>query len=238
MRTIAIVPIKHFASAKERLGGLLGSGSRQALVQAMFSDVLSSLRRVEGLDAIAVVTGDVVAQAAAWGGRVVVLHDEREEGQSAATRVGIGHALTAGYERVLLVPGDVPLIDPAQVDALLRRAADDQVEVAIVPDRHGEGTNALLISPPDALEPAFGPGSLERHVDAARRAGLAFRVEEVPTLAHDVDTPDDLAELDAILDECRAGAPRTRGALRQLGRSGVEPRARGARLPVGPAVEV
>ncbi|MBA3264068.1 MAG: 2-phospho-L-lactate guanylyltransferase, partial [Thermoleophilaceae bacterium] len=218
MSTIAILPVKSFGSAKQRLGSALGAGSRQALAQAMFSDVLSSLRRVPGLDSVAVVTADRVAESAALGERVQVLLDTEQSGQSAAAVIGIRHAQARGFARVLLVPGDTPLLDPGEVAALLRRGQQKALGAVIVPDRHGEGTNALLLSPPDAIEPAFGPGSCERHAEAARAAGVTCSVERVPTLALDVDTGQDLELLAATLEGRRGQAPSTRGALRQLDR--------------------
>jgi 2-phospho-L-lactate guanylyltransferase len=236
MRTAAILPIKSFASAKQRLAPTLGSGSRQALAQAMFSDVLSSLRKVERLELITVVTGDPAADAAARGDRVQVVHDPLEAGQSAATGVGIRHALANGFDRVLLVPGDTPLLDPREIDALLARGESDDMRVVIVPDRHGTGTNALLIQPPDAFEPSFGPESLQRHLSAAQEAGLMHSVEEVSSLLYDVDTPDDLAVLASLLEDRRACAPLTRGALRQLDR--LRTSRRFAAQDVEPPVEV
>jgi 2-phospho-L-lactate guanylyltransferase len=70
----------------------------------------------------------------------------------------------------------------------------------IVPDRHGTGTNALLLAPPDALEPSFGPGSCRRHAQLARRAGIAHVILPVPSLALDIDTPEDLTELGRLGD--------------------------------------
>jgi 2-phospho-L-lactate/phosphoenolpyruvate guanylyltransferase len=227
MRTIAILPVKSFTAAKQRLAGLLGAGSRQALAQAMFSDVLTTLRHVPGLDAIAVITADRVAESAALGERVQVLRDTEQAGQSEAALIGIRYAQAAGYERALLVPGDTPLLDAGDVVELLGLEAS----VAIVPDRHGTGTNALLISPPDAIAPSFGPGSFERHVAAARAAGVEYTVERVPGLMLDIDTPEDLADLSSALEGRRGQAPSTRGALRQLDRS----RARAAVAPVAPA---
>ncbi len=220
MRTIAILPIKSFGAAKQRLSGLLGSGSRQALAQAMFQDVLASLRKVPGIDGIAVVTANSVAQSAARGNGIELLFDPDEGGQSAAASIGIEHALEHGFDRVLLVPGDTPLVDAGEISALLASAEADAVDVVIVPDRHLTGTNALLLHPPRAIDPGFGPGSLERHCDRAEAAGVKYRIENVPSLMLDVDTPDDLAELAALLEERRA-APTTRGALRQLDRSNV-----------------
>jgi 2-phospho-L-lactate guanylyltransferase len=220
MRTQAIVPVKSFAAAKQRLADRLASGSRQSLMQAMMSDVLAALRRVSSLEGITVVTADPLAETVAMGDRVGVVRDTEEAGQSAAAEIGVRHARTMGVERVLLAPGDTPLVEPAEIDALLERTERDGVEAVIVPDRHGSGTNALVLTPPDCLPPSFGPGSRERHERLAGDRGVRYRVEEVPSLAVDVDTADDLADLSGMLDQRRGAAPRTRGALRQLGRVG------------------
>jgi len=221
MRTIAILPIKSFGAAKQRLSGMLGGGSRQALAQAMFSDVLSSLRHVPDLETIVVVTANRLAEEAAMRTGVVLLPDAHDAGQSAAASIGLRHALENGYERALLVPGDTPLLDPLEVAAMLDRADDGAAAVTIVPDRHGEGTNALLLTPPAAIEPSFGPGSLERHRSIARSAGVTHRVDAVASLMLDVDTPEDLTTLREALYELHGQAPMTRGALRQIDRSQV-----------------
>lgn len=218
MSTIAILPVKSFGAAKQRLSPTLAAGSRQALAQAMFLDVLAALRRVPGLDSVVVVTADPVAEAAALGERVLVLRDTEQAGQSAAALIGIGYATAQGFERVLLVPGDTPLLAPGDVAALMQGAVERDLGCIVVPDRHGEGTNALLLCPPDAIEPSFGPGSRERHTAAAAAAGVAHAVEEVPTLALDIDTGQDLELLVATLEGRRGQAPSTRGALRQLDR--------------------
>src|SRR5256885_4175398 len=189
MRTLAIVPIKSFDVAKQRLAESLAAGARRSLVQAMFSDVLGALRRTEGVERIAVVTADVAAGSIATGDRMVVLHDGRSAGQSAATEIGIRYALDERFERVLLVPGDTPLLNPPDLDEMLARCERDRIAVAVVPDRHGTGTNGLLIAPPDAFTPSFGEGSLERHLTQARERELVHRVEALASLEHDLDTP-------------------------------------------------
>src|SRR3954451_23326549 len=156
MRTLAIVPVKSFDLAKQRLSVSLASGGRRSLMQAMFSDVLGALRKTEGIEEIAVVTEDVAAGAVATGERMIVLHDDVCDGQSAATQIGIRYALAQGFERVLLVPGDTPLLKPPELEALLARSERDGIAVAIVSDRHGTGTNGLLITPPGAFRPGFG----------------------------------------------------------------------------------
>ena len=216
MRTAAILPVKSFGAAKQRLGSLLGAGSRQALAQAMFQDVLATLRKVEEIEQIVVVASEPSVEFAA-DEQVVLLEDEESRGQSAAAAAGIRWAIASGFERVLLVPGDTPLLAAAELDALLANAPED---VVIVPDRHGTGTNGLLLRPPTAIEPSFGPGSLERHVGAAETAGVTHRVEPLPSLGMDVDTSEDLAVVASKIESSRAVAPRTRGALRQLDRAG------------------
>lgn len=217
MPTLAILPIKSFAEAKQRLASELNPGPRRALAEAMFADVLVALRRSSAVDEVIVVTRDNGAQqiAGGYGARVL---DDSEQGHSAAAELGIRAALEAGIERVVLVPGDCPLLDPRELDALIGRSAA-QPSALVVPDRHGTGTNALVLTPPDSLEPAFGPGSCERHVANAAARGTAAEVVQVPSLAIDVDTPEDLAALGQMLAATHGLAAHTRGMLRQLTRS-------------------
>ena len=219
MSTLAILPVKSFASAKQRLAGSLGAEARQTLAVAMFTDVLDSLRHVPRLDEVVVVTAERAAQAAANTRGVRVLPDGAEAGQSEAALIGIGHALAGGHDRVVLVPGDTPLLQPGDLESLIAGRPRSPA-VAIVPDRHGTGTNALVLSPPDVIEPSFGPDSLARHVAAAEEAGVVHRVERVRTLALDVDTPGDLSELVAELELRPGQAPATRRALSQLDHAG------------------
>ena len=217
MTTLAILPIKDFEQAKQRLSTELGPSPRRALAEAMFSDVLVALRRTTLVDQVLVVSKDHGAQRIAGGYGAMVLDDD-DHGHNSAARRGIDRALELGADRVLLIPGDCPLMDPAEVDALVARPVSAP-SVLIVPDRHGAGTNALLLTPPDALKPSFGPGSHDRHHQDATVAGVVAETVEVPSLALDIDTPEDLAAVEARLDETRGGAAHTRGMLRQLLRS-------------------
>ena len=208
VRTFAVLPVKSFGAAKQRLSGRVDPPARRALAEAMVLDVLAALAAVEGLDGVVVVTAEPVAARAARAVGAHVVGDPAESGQSAAALLGVGAAVERGAARVLLVPGDCPALDPAEVDALLGTDAD----VVVVPDRHGTGTNALLLRPPDAIDPSFGPGSFERHT----AAGLGrSAVVEVPSLGLDVDTADDLAALEAALARHPGGAAHTRARLRR-----------------------
>ena len=208
MRTVAVLPVKSFGRAKQRLrpAGL----DRAELAAAMVGDVLEALGAVRGLDGVVVVSAEDPAGRTAG---IEWVHDPDEVGQSAAALRGVRTAVARGAERILLVPGDCPALDPVEVDDLLVSAAPG---VVIVPDRHGSGTNALLLDPPTVLTPAFGPGSFARHAALAHAAGATVRVGRLPSLELDVDTPGDLAALRAALAAGHGAAPRTRALLERL----------------------
>ncbi len=217
MRTVAILPIKSFPDAKQRLSNGLAASWRRALAEAMFSDVLVALRRTPAISEIIVVTGDNGAQRIAGGYGATVLNDS-DQGHNVAAANGARQALKSGAERVLMVPGDCPLLNPKELAALIEHPVGER-SVLIVPDRHGTGTNALLLTPPDVFEPAFGEGSCQRHVDNANAQGAVPEVVEVSSLALDVDTPEDLDQVRDTLASTHGGAARTRGMLNQMSRS-------------------
>jgi 2-phospho-L-lactate/phosphoenolpyruvate guanylyltransferase len=218
VRTAAILPVKRFSAAKQRLHDDLPEGTRRALAEAMVTDVLIALRRARRVHEVLVVSGENAAVALAAGyDAAAVIDDPQDAGHSAAALRGVEAALQRGAQRVLMVPGDCPALDPGEVDALLDRA-DRGPEVVVVPDRHGSGTNALLLTPPGVMAPAFGPGSRERHEQLAREAGAEVAVVPVPSLGLDVDTLDDLDALREALERVRGGASHTRGLLARASR--------------------
>jgi 2-phospho-L-lactate/phosphoenolpyruvate guanylyltransferase len=217
MPILAVLPIKTLDAAKQRLAQELDPSPRRALVEAMFSDVLVALRRAKLVDQVLVVSKDHGAQRIA-GGYGAMVADDDDRGHNAAALRGIARATDLGIDRVLLVPGDCPLLDPVELDELIARPVQAP-SVLIVPDRHGTGTNALLLTPPGAMAPSFGPESHDRHTQNAASAGVAAQTVEVPSLALDLDTPEDLVAVQETLDETRGGAAHTRGMLRQLLRS-------------------
>jgi 2-phospho-L-lactate guanylyltransferase len=214
LSTYAILPVKRFERAKQRLGGTLSDGSRWALAEAMVTDVLVALRRSKAVDHVLVVTCEPRAESLAIGWGADVIADPQERSHSNAATLGIRAAVERGATRVLLVPGDCPSLDPHEVDELL----SDGPGVKVVPDRHGTGTNALVLDPPEAIAPGFGPGSCERHVDRAREEGVHWEIHHTPSLTLDVDTGEDLEALQDALAASTGGAAHTRGMLARLGR--------------------
>ena len=217
MRTLAILPIKNLDHAKQRLAATLDPAPRRSLVEAMFSDALVALRRTRSIEQVLVVSSDHRAQRIAGGYGAIVIEDEDLGHNDAALR-GIAEAVELGADRALLVPGDCPMLDPAELDELLDRPSAPR-SALVVPDRHGTGTNALLLTPPSVLPPSFGEGSHARHLTNAASAGVHAETVQLLSLATDIDTPADLAVIEETLERTRGGAAHTRGMLRQLMRS-------------------
>ncbi len=213
MRTAAILPVKSFARAKQRLGATVADPMRQELAAAMVSDVIAALARTSAIERTVVVTREAAIAEAALAAGALIVEDAGEEGQSAAARLGIERAVRDGFERVLCVPGDCPAADPDELGALLDGQTPGGPGVVIVPDRHGTGTNGLLLCPPGAIEPSFGPDSCSRHLGLADAAGIAVRIEQVPSLLLDIDTGADLVVLHRRLGHQAGRAEFTRAVL-------------------------
>lgn len=207
----AILPVKRFDQAKQRLTAGYEPAQRRALVAAMVEDVLDAIAKARTVERTIVVTGDPIAQGLAAEAGAEVVPDPGDAGHVQAVLAGIARAETEGAERVVLLPGDCPLLDPQELDRLLTGVPERYV--AVVPDRHGTGTNALVLSPPSAIVPAFGEGSCARHVELAREAGIPFAVEEMSSLGLDLDTPADVIALTTRLMRERGRARRTARAL-------------------------
>ena len=200
MSVVVVLPVKRFHDAKLRLAEHgLRPGERRALATGMLTDVLESLRKADYVDDVIVVTGDPGAEVLARGYGAQAIADDITDGHSEAAQRGIDWAIEQGAFHVLLLAGDTPALDPAEIDELLDGLPEGP-EVVIVPDRHGEGTTALLLPPPDVMRPSFGDGSRERHEQLARDAGASVRIAEIPSLLLDVDTIDDVHALAAALD--------------------------------------
>ena len=211
MKTIAVLPVKHFDDAKQRLAAGIEDTRRRDLAAAMVADVLEAICEARTIERTILVSGDPVAQELAADVGAEVVPDPEDAGHVEAALAGIARAEDEGASCVVLLAGDCPLLDPHELDRLLTGVPERYV--GIVPDRHGPGTNALLLSPPSAIVPSFGEGSCARHVAAARAAGIPYNVEELPSLALDLDTPADIVALTMALERNRGRAKRTAKAL-------------------------
>jgi 2-phospho-L-lactate guanylyltransferase len=207
----AILPVKRFDGAKQRLTAGYEPERRRALVGAMVEDTLEAIGKARTVARTIVVSGDPLAQELAAEAGAEVVPDPGDAGHVQAALAGIARAEVEGEACVVLLPGDCPLLDSQELDRLLTGVPERWVTV--VPDRHGSGTNALVLRPPSAIVPAFGEGSRERHVEAAKAAGIPYGVEELASLGLDLDTPADVIALTRVLEAERGRARRTARAL-------------------------
>lgn len=187
----AIIPVKPLRRGKSRLAGALSEDERAELNQSLLQHTLKTLADIRELEQVLVVSRDPHALTIArqHGARTV-----REDGQpllntalTRATVVAKVHA-TRG---VLILPADLPLISREDVLTLIEKAGEPPV-VVIAPDRHGKGTNALLISPSGLIEYDFGDNSFQRHCERAKQAGARLEIVDLPSLGLDLDLPEDL----------------------------------------------
>jgi 2-phospho-L-lactate guanylyltransferase len=211
LKATAVLPVKRFEAAKQRLAGGIDEERRRALAAAMVADVLEAIGEARTIERLIVVTGDPIAQELAAEVGAEVVPDPEDGGHIQAALAGIARAEAEGAELVALLAGDCPLLDPRELDRLLTGVPGTYV--GIVPDRHGTGTNALVLRPPSAIVPAFGEGSRQRHVEAARQAGIPFGIEELPSIELDLDTPGDVIALQRELERRPKRARRTAKAL-------------------------
>ena len=189
----ALVPVKELTQAKERLAPLLSSDERQALAAAMLGDVLSALEQVPRLDRIAIVTRDAHAMSLSEERGFELVDEGSGEGLTEAVEVAVQVCMERGASSLAVIPGDIPLLRPEDIDRVIEQGTDH--EVVIVPSWDSRGTNTVLLRPPDVLGLRFGSWSFFPHVKQAKRAGLSYKVLRLPRIGSDVDTPEDLVRL-------------------------------------------
>ena len=199
----AVVPVKPLRGALRRLTPALEAPVRRELQVAMLTDVLRACAGARDLAGVLVVTSDPDATALAAGiasARVVPDHDP-PRGMNAAVARGLVAVVDQGAEAALVLTADLPLARPEDIAAIV--AAGPPVPSALlVPSVDGTGTNAMLLRPPSALGPRLGPDSYARHLAQTTRRGLASVRLELPRLALDIDTPEDLTALVATGGSC------------------------------------
>ncbi|HXG18608.1 MAG TPA: 2-phospho-L-lactate guanylyltransferase [Methylomirabilota bacterium] len=193
----ALVPIKALAWGKSRLSALLAEEARQAVSRAMLMDVLTSLRQSSAVEKIAVVSSDeaLLALAKEWGAYTV--DEGRPRGLNGAVNLGTDFCLQQGASSVLVLLADLPLVEPDDIDGLFRHLGGAERGVLLVPCKEGDGTNALWRVPPLVMPPCFGGPSLKAHQAAARCGNVPCRVVEIPHIAFDLDSIEDLKQFAA-----------------------------------------
>jgi 2-phospho-L-lactate/phosphoenolpyruvate guanylyltransferase len=186
----AIIPVKPLARAKSRLARALKAPTRAALVRSIFSHTLDVIAQVKCIDGAIVVSRDLTILELARQRNAITLM-ESDSGLNPAITQAAQWAAHHHARSVIIIPVDLPLITSVDLDAVIDRAVEERC-IVIAPDRHEEGTNVLLVRPPDAISFAYGIASFTAHRAQARERGLIVHEYRSPTTAFDIDVPDDL----------------------------------------------
>lgn len=194
MNVWAIIPVKPFGLGKSRLAGVLGATERAELNRRLFQHVFATTAAALGSERVAVVTADGDLRAHAQARKAHAVPDPAGGGLNAALAEASRYACANGADSVLVLPSDLPLLQPEDIAALIAALTPTKACV-IAPDARELGTNALTLAapPPDFFR--FGEQSFAAHIEAARNHGVEPRIMRRPGLAFDLDTPDDYRQL-------------------------------------------
>jgi 2-phospho-L-lactate/phosphoenolpyruvate guanylyltransferase len=214
----AVVPVKDTAAAKTRLAAAVSAELRQGLALAMLEDVLVALAETRGLAGLLLVTIDPAARDLASRYGACVIEDGARDGHTGAVTAAARRLAAEGRGTMLTLPGDIPLVNSAEIERLIA-AHLPAPSFTIAPSHDEMGSNAILISPPDAVRLRFGEDSFRPHLAASRAAGIEPTIVKLPGIALDIDNPADLAHFSQVGSRTRAGLwlARNAGALASAG---------------------
>jgi 2-phospho-L-lactate guanylyltransferase len=200
----AVVPVKDTAAAKQRLASAVPQHLRQQFMLAMLEDVLAALAEAPGLAGRLLVTTDPAAQRLASHYGFDWLTEGAADGHTGAVSAAARHLAATGIVGMLTVPGDIPLVTAAELARLLN-AHQPAPSFTIAPSHDELGSNAIIVSPPDAVPVRFGDNSFFPHLAAAEARGIRPTMLNLPGIALDIDNPDDLRHFAGLGSRTRAG---------------------------------
>ncbi|MCP5093415.1 MAG: 2-phospho-L-lactate guanylyltransferase [Gammaproteobacteria bacterium] len=190
----AILPVKRIDSAKQRLSEVLSAAERQELFRNMLTDVMAAISHAKSLDGLVVVTRDAEVQILARRYRTRVLATDADEGQSVAVTEAAKILSCEGVQKIVTLPGDVPLIKATEIDTVCN-SLPDAPAMGIVPNSDDTGSNCIACSPPNAIPFLFGEMSFPRHLRTAEERHVQTQVMRLPGMVLDIDVVSDLVKL-------------------------------------------
>ena len=184
-----IIPMKDPLVAKSRLADVLPDAVRARLAMALFRRMLGFLAEAQPEVDVLVVSESAVIKAEVDAGFLL----QKGQGLNAAIAEGAAWAKAQGYAAICVLPAD--LADPSAAD--LSRLLALGAGVSLAP-AHDGGTNALLVSPPDAIAFCYGTGSSRAHQKAAEAAGVPCTIIPLESFRYDIDTSADLVRVRGV----------------------------------------
>jgi 2-phospho-L-lactate/phosphoenolpyruvate guanylyltransferase len=195
-----IIPVKPLKRAKSRLALVLTSEERFELAQRMLIQVLSVVKEVPRITGTLVVSRDLQALSIARQFQANTLQESRSSALNQALTRATGVVRGWGADAVLVLPADLPFITEADIEAMVQNLGRYSPAMVIAPDRHHDGTNALLLRPPGWMQYRYGNGSYTAHIEQASQFGVPYHVYEKDTVELDIDTPDDLLFYNGLVE--------------------------------------
>lgn len=195
----AIVPIRSLRKGKSKLSSILTNEEIANLNRYLLEHTINTLNQIPKIEQVLVISHDAAALSLAreFGARTILEHNSSGLNVTLARATLV--AKTYVTRGVLILPMDLPLLTPEDIMAMLDRVKEPPV-VVVAPDKERKGTNALLVCPAGLIDYQYGPNSFQKHCELARKAGAQLEICELPSLSLDLDDPDDLNELDSILE--------------------------------------
>jgi 2-phospho-L-lactate/phosphoenolpyruvate guanylyltransferase len=213
---VILIPVKNLSAAKQRLASVMDQAARTELAQAMLHDVAAALAAWPRGSECAFVTSDPFAFELAEKYDFEIIPDRTNPGETGAIEMATSLCVARGIDNTLVIPADIPLIQASELDEILAQAPDEGTVLA--PGADGRGTNAAFRRPANLFPLRFGNDSFEPHLAAARATGKPCVVLQLPSIAIDVDNPEDLQQILA-----HPGETRTQRLLRRWENAGLFP---------------
>ena len=202
MTITAVIPVKQLANAKQRLSSFLSASDRAALFSAMVRDVLTAVEACSLIDQIMVVTNDLEVSELGKEYDAKIHPEPQRPGLIESVTEAARDLSLAGVSTMVFLPGDVPLVSAGELESVLEGfGSSNEAEFLIVPAADLGGSNCVVCSPPDCITFGFGEDSFRRHLSIARELGLNPTVMKLPGIGLDIDTPNDLRELAALIEQ-------------------------------------
>ena len=202
MTITAVIPVKQLANAKQRLSSFLSASDRAALFSAMVRDVLTAVEACSLIDQIMVVTNDLEVSELGKEYDAKIHPEPQRPGLIESVTEAARDLSLAGVSTMVFLPGDVPLVSADELESVLEGfGSSNEAEFLIVPAADLGGSNCVVCSPPDCITFGFGEDSFRRHLSIARELGLNPTVMKLPGIGLDIDTPNDLRELAALIEQ-------------------------------------
>ncbi|MBR7888900.1 2-phospho-L-lactate guanylyltransferase [Marinomonas sp. A79] len=186
-----VIPMKAPKRAKQRLIGSLPNTSREQLAMTLFENTLRFFQRHFPTLDVLVVSESLEVLQVAQGFSANTLFDDGQAGLNGALTFACDWVKQSGYDSQLVIPSDIAVLDKREILTLIDAMAHAQVAIAVAKDG---GTNALLTSPPDAIDFEYGCDSAVAHQTNARNNRLVCRALHLPYLALDIDQGEDLKQ--------------------------------------------